>query len=110
MTNDLDQPDPDEGSYGLVMPFVVVESAGGPYDDDAFVAGWAAGAIDRTLQLMADEAAVWELTFTVRTDLLPQLELIGMRHQFPVMRSVVTEVPEWSSVIYARTGETGEAP
>ena len=108
MTDELDQPE-SEG-YSLVMPFTVVRSVGGPYDDDAFTAGWAAGAIDRTLQLLADEAAVRELTFTVRTDLVPQLELVGMRHQFPVMRSAVTEVQEWSSIVFARTEETREAP
>lgn len=108
MSDDLDRPEPDEGSYSLVMPFVVVQSTGGPYDDAAFTAGWAAGAIDRTLHSLADEAAVWDLTFTVRTDLIPQMELIGMRHQFPVMRSAATEVSEWSSIIFARTDETGE--
>lgn len=36
--------EPDE--YALVMPFTVVASVGGPYDDDAFAAGFTAGRID----------------------------------------------------------------
>lgn len=29
----------EEQEYDLVMPFVVCQSQGGPYDDDAFVGG-----------------------------------------------------------------------
>lgn len=39
----------EEQGYGLVMPFVSVASKGGPYDDDAYAAGWAMGALDAKL-------------------------------------------------------------
>jgi hypothetical protein len=32
----LDEPEPGT-TWGLVVPFVVCQSQGGPYDDDAFV-------------------------------------------------------------------------
>ena len=32
--------------YELVMPFVVVTSAGGPYDDESYVAGFEASRVD----------------------------------------------------------------
>lgn len=36
--------------YDLVMPFVTVTSAGGPHDDDAYVAGFEMGALDACLR------------------------------------------------------------
>lgn len=41
--------DEHEADFGLVMPFVVVVSHGGPYEDAAFAAGWECGRIDEAL-------------------------------------------------------------
>lgn len=80
MSGDQDQPEQD--GYSLVIPFIVCTSQGGPYDDDAFVAGFQAGQIWRSLAAIA---AVEGTGFDamVRTELLPQLELIAMHHGFP---------------------------
>ncbi|KQU33527.1 hypothetical protein [Rhodococcus sp. Leaf233] len=39
----------EEPTYGLVMPFIAVESNGGTYEDAAYVAGWELGVIDGQL-------------------------------------------------------------
>jgi hypothetical protein len=70
--------------YGLVMPFVVVTSVGGPYDDDAYVAGYEAGMADAQL---AHGPRVVDLV--VRSDNAPQIDLIGMRHGYTVHTTIV---------------------
>lgn len=57
----------------LVMPFVVVKSVGGPYDDDAFCAGWALGKISAAL---SQSGTSW--SGPVPPAYLPQLDLIAM--------------------------------
>lgn len=68
----------DEHGWELVMPFVVVRSEGGPYDDASFVAGWDAAVID--CFLVADRPA--ECTFDVREPLVPQVDLIAMKRGY----------------------------
>lgn len=86
--NDLrvhpDQPDDDHmPGWQLLMPFVICTSKGGPYDDEAFTAGYAAGRVAAILE--AAPAAVDRVRFTLQRPLLPQLELIGMLYAFPVL-------------------------
>lgn len=112
MTDHLDQPEPD-ATYGLVFPFVVCASQGGPYDDAAFVAGCQVGRVDRSLALIA--AADGDgASFTVYTALVPQLELVGMHHGFPVIQAVQVEetdqhpaMPEWTHIRFSRSREGG---
>lgn len=78
-------PEHDEVGFGIVMPFVVVTSKGGPYDDAAYVAGYEAG----VLQTRFDSAEVL-LTTTItcempfHTENIPQLDLIAMRNGWTV--------------------------
>jgi len=65
----------------LVMPFVVCQSKGGPYDDESFTVGWHAARIDTALQ-WGELFGADQFTFTVRSPLLPQLDLIGMRYHY----------------------------
>jgi hypothetical protein len=104
MTRDpADEPEGD--GYNLVVPFVVCQSVGGPYDDDAFVAGFQAGQIDQALQAAAAVHAA-EVRFTVYTTLVKQLELIGMSRGFPVVLVAESdEVPEWSFVTFRAENE-----
>ena len=106
MTDDMDRPD--EGSYGLVMPFVVCASEGGPYDDAAFVAGYECGLIARALAVIA-AAGGDTATFTVGTDVVKQLELIGMKEGFPVMRAEAAfddeQFANWRTVTFAKSQE-----
>lgn len=78
----MDQPE--EIRYDLLFPFIVCQSQGGPYEDDAFVAGYQAGQIDKALAAVSAGDGT-QAKFTVRSMLVPQLELIAMNRGFPVM-------------------------
>jgi hypothetical protein len=109
VTGPLDQPD-DETQYSLVFPFTVCQSNGGPYDDDAFVAGVQFGRIDQALESAGP--AVDRMRFTAYTSLTKQLELCGMARGFPVITAEQVEetddhpaMPEWSFFTFAQAGE-----
>jgi len=96
--------DPGEHDMAMVMPFTVVASAGGPYDDQAFIAGFQAGQVDKALQVAAAAGAT-ELRVTVFSTLVGQLELVGMRHGFGhVVVDESAAWPQWSTLAFAYTG------
>lgn len=101
MTDPMDQPE-GEGMT-LAVPFTLVKSVGGPYDDEAFVLGFEAGNVDKALAVGAAgnaESVRFPMTHSV---LLPQLELIAMNHGYPVMEAKVSEEwPEWCDVTFSR--------
>lgn len=86
--------------YQLEMPFVVVTSRGGPYDDDAFTAGFHAGQIYQHLE-DDQERSLPPFVLAVRADLLPQLELIAMKHGLLIERAPGT-APEWAVITMVR--------
>ena len=87
----------DQQEHRLVMPFVVCQSQGGPYDDTAFVAGYTAGTIDAALH--AAEQIVAEFKWMVSPDLIPQLDLLAMRYGFDLTHEPWDEHPdEWTEV------------
>lgn len=91
---------PEFDGMDLVMPFVVCQSQGGPYEDDAFVAGFQAGQIDRSLRA-ATIANADRVRATVMTALVPQLELLAMQHGFLAEITPWPEGPEsWSFVTF----------
>lgn len=101
----MDKPEGDE--WGLVYPFIVCTSNGGPYDDAAFVAGFTAGRIDKVLTHAAgSDAERVELTFTVPSALVSQLELVAMARGFPSIVAVPwDEHPDaWTAVTLATSG------
>jgi hypothetical protein len=87
-------------NYDMVMPFVTVTSKGGPHDDDAYVAGFEMGRLDSEL-----EYTTWPLVRTIRTENVPQADLIAMRHGFR-MEAVQSQWPEWSGALF--TPEEGK--
>ncbi len=90
----------DDAKFELVLPFVVCQSQGGPFEDTAFVAGFQAGQIDRTLAVAA-ATEQFEVHFPhVHTTLLPLLALIGMNRGFPVVESDPADAPEWTAVTF----------
>lgn len=104
MSDPMDQPEDD--GFELAVPFIVCQSQGGPYEDEAFVAGFQAGEVDRAL-VTAAAAGATEVKATVLSTLVRQLELVGMHRGFPVMRSEVSdEVPEWSLVTFRVSAES----
>jgi hypothetical protein len=62
----------------LVMPFVVTKSRGGPYDDDAYVAGFEAGRLDAILTNNTTAIVVGPVHSLNRD----QLDLIAMQHGY----------------------------
>jgi hypothetical protein len=64
--------------YELVMPFQPVISNGGPYDDDAYVAGYEMGRLDAMLAAakFPDEGQ------PIHGDNREQADLIAMRHGY----------------------------
>lgn len=95
--SDPDRPEPE--AMTLVVPFIVCTSKGGPYDDDSFVAGYQAGAVDRMLAIASAVGA--------------ERVAVGMNRGFPALEATeVTEtpdyqaMPEWSFVTFS----TGSRP
>lgn len=89
-----DEADPE---YELLMPFVTVTSVGGPHDDAAYTAGFEMGRYDATLATSMDGDRI----DTIRTENVPQADLIAMRYGFTV--KWVREVAEgWSDVRLTR--------
>lgn len=108
MHDPLDQPDDDQ-SWGLVIPFIVCTSQGGPYQDEAFVAGFQAGQLDQRLAMLA-LAGGQRTTAMVRTALVPLLELIAMNRGFPTVTAEPVQadpdrdtpaMPDWSTITFA---------
>lgn len=98
----------DGGGWDLVMPFLPVVSRGGPFEDEAFAAGWQAGVVDRSLGVLAalDGGA---LSFLVHSRLAGQMELLGMKHGYlEVVLEPLDGCPEWMRVAFrAPTGAGG---
>jgi hypothetical protein len=93
-------PDPPDGEkgWGLLMPFVVCESAGGRYDDEAFVAGYQAGQIDQALEVAAAVNATHLAAPLVHAGLVEQLDLIAMRHGYGTVADETA--PGWVAVTF----------
>jgi hypothetical protein len=103
-----DTPDPQDVNTELVMPFVVCQSEGGPYDDVSFVAGYTAGLLDADLR-----SAAWarvERGFPIPTPLVPQADLIAMRHGYALEATPWDDAPEeWTFVTFvASTAEDAQ--
>ncbi len=84
-------------SFEMVMPFVVCESQGGVYDDDAYVAGFEAGRLDMALLLATPLLPGSEIKDPVpyHTANLPQLDLVAMRHGVTLIAEE-SEEPGWT--------------
>ncbi len=63
--------DDDENTWELMFPFTVCASAGGPYDDAGFVAGFTVGKIHGALDEMAHADIVAPFERTVPADATP---------------------------------------
>jgi hypothetical protein len=107
--------DPDEGfipghdddcELELVMPFIPVQSRGGPHDDAAYVAGYEMGRIDAILATAQTLGLTPDTHYVIRTENGPQIDLIAMRYGFT---AVVEEVGEgWSNAAIAAIVPTEE--
>lgn len=82
-----------DAGYGLVMPFVVCQSAGGPYDDDAFVAGYECGRLEMVLAQGPESVEL-----PVHTASVPQVDLIAMKQGYAMTAERWEDGEEWTSV------------
>lgn len=83
--------DESESGYGLVMPFVVCQTQGGPYEDGAFVAGAWFGRLDSLLEEGSREVIV---DIAVPSPLVPQLDLLAMKHGYTLTATPWDEAPD----------------
>jgi hypothetical protein len=91
-----------EAEFGLVMPFVVVESQGGPFDDMAYVCGYEACAIDAELQYARPKL----IEKYVHTENVAQVDLIAMQHGYTFESTPWADAPEdWTWVTLRRMSE-----
>ena len=92
---------PTEGNFELFMPFVTVQSNGGPHEDGSYVAGWECGALDERLSA-AKLVRALELEATVHTDNLPQMDLLAMKHGYRMAKTDPTldVVEGWTFVTF----------
>lgn len=88
----------DRSEYSLVMPFVAVASKGGPFDDDAYVAGYEMGLLDA--QLEGEDAGAAEMN--IRSANREQADLLAMRHGFTASFTESPELPEWTWAEFRR--------
>lgn len=87
----------EEQKYEMVMPFVTVTSKGGPHEDEPYTAGWEMGGLYGRLEF---SAVRYPFTQTIRTDSVPQADLIAMKFGYHMTASMSEEVPEWSLVLF----------
>lgn len=93
----------EEAGYTVVMPFLVVQSKGGPYEDEAFTAGWAMGSLDAKLEALSiDLRAAYKIGVTVPTECIPQIDLIAMKHGF-ICAAAATKDPTWMRAVLTRS-------
>jgi hypothetical protein len=86
---------PEPAGYGLVMPFVVCASQGGPHEDGAFVSGYECGQLDTLLQ----QGNPPRHEGYYRTDSIPQIDLIAMRHGYVMSAKPWDDHPDqWTFV------------
>jgi hypothetical protein len=98
--SDQAEPEPEPG-YELLMPFVVVRSMGGPYDDEAWVAGYEMGQLDQYLASCRPEVVA--RSYVCRTDNTPQVDLLAMRYHWLIVDQT-DHGDGWSTMQLRRMG------
>lgn len=85
-----DQSTEDDG-FNLVMPFITVTSVGGPFDDDAYVAGYEMGKLDAILEMGLAQHSV-----AIQTANVAQADLLAMRHGYRCVTEPTAGAPDWA--------------
>lgn len=94
-----------EPEYQLVVPFVEVQSKGGRYEDNAFVAGFQMGTLWTVLLGSPPEVRVilWK---PIYSDLIPQADLIAMKEGWKT--EIVDEDEEWATLQFVRSDDVSQ--
>ncbi len=90
--------EPEEVEHGLVMPFVAVASKGGPFDDQAYTAGYEMGLLDAEL---AHPYSFGLVHRTLRQENRAQADLLAMRHGWRASFNDI-ESDEWIGAEFLR--------
>ena len=83
--NDSSGEDADEAGYELLVPFVCVESAGGPYDDESFTHGFQVGRLWEELR-PREPMSTWFVT-----ELEEQLALVAGHHRMVLSKADIDD-------------------
>lgn len=93
---------PNKDEFGLVMPFVVCATNGGPYEDEAFVAGHYLGTLHEVLGTTRPP----DVENYVPTPLVPQIDLLAMHFNYTMFAQPWDEYPdEWTYVKLVRLSD-----
>jgi len=89
--------DDEDSGYVLLMPFVLSQSNGGPYDDKAFAAGMTCGQFWAELETVAAHGALPRPRY-VRPEYIPQLDLIAMHFGYTLTAGDTDSEPGWQRI------------
>ena len=78
-----------------VMPFLCVQSKGGPFEDKAFVAGVQLGIL---YQATMPPLAMLHVISVVYSEIVSTLDLVAMKHGYRLQTLQSEEYPEWTHV------------
>lgn len=96
-----------DDEYGLVMPFLPVESRGGPYEDSAYVAGWEMGRTDAILAAAAALGLTPDTGLVINHENRAQVDLVAMHHGFMATYEPLDE-GQWGRVEFTKPIPTEE--
>lgn len=99
-----DHDDADGNGWELMIPFVVTKSHGGPFDDDAFTAGYEMGGFGQRCAVAAS-LNLLPFTITIRRSNVTQADLIAMHQDLALTDEAMSEevydqamIAEWANV------------
>jgi hypothetical protein len=98
-----------DADYELFMPFIVVESQGGPFPDEAFVVGYELGLLDQELQTLANVGPTRGTPAGryVHTTGLPQADLVAMRNGYTIDTSEGQSDSTWTWIEFRPEAHDG---
>lgn len=102
--------DNEEQQHELVMPFVTVQSNGGPHEDVAFAAGWGMGHLSAVLDGAVAKLETLgplrvQVERTVDVDVRSQVDLIAMKCGWTVEFAEIDGYPEYLHAIFQYQSE-----
>lgn len=86
-----------EDFHELVMPFVLAQSQGGPYDDKAFSAGMMCGQLWTELRALSPFGATPRPRYIV-PEHLKQMDLIAMHYGYTIRPGEIDEASGWQRI------------
>lgn len=95
----VDSMSDEEAEYDLVMPFVLTNDNGGPYDPAAFVSGYRLGQLDSALALCQTVPLTEPTELVAPPNEAEQIDLIAMKNGYKSSQREYDSDSDWS--VYA---------